>query len=392
MSHLHEGALRRMQDEPGSTGAEDSAHFAACDDCRRRAEEIRAETVGVSTLLSVPDAGVEPGVALLRLRRLAATAPATRPSGGWLTRVRERRAFRPVAASALALGLMTALMATGVAEKAVQVFEPRSFAAVSVNPETLNALPDLSQFGTYTVSQQPRFSSAKTPAQALTGSGLASLATPHGQLPAAVKGAPTYETFTQAQGSFRFSADKARQYAASRGKTIPAMPAGINNTTISATAGPGVLTIYGAPASLAGTSAGDSAAPAPAGATAPKQKHGLGGLAIPSLAIVQMTTPRVVSDGATLKDLEAYIASLPGVPADLAAQLGAIGDPTSTLPVPLPTGQGSHPVDINGSKGLFVGDSTGLGAGVVWQKDGVLYAVVGTLNESEVVAIAGSLR
>jgi len=391
MTHLNEGVLRRMQDEPNTTSAADSAHFAACDDCRRRADEIGAEAIGVSALLAVPDATVEPAVALLRLRRVAGDQPA-RPGLGWFSRLREGRALRPVSATVLALGLMGALMATGVAGNFVQVFQPKSFAVVSVNPGSLSSLPDLSQFGAYKVSQQPRFSSVKTPGAALAGSGLSALLTPSGTLPAAVKGSPVYETFTQVQGSFTFSADKARQYAASKGKALPDMPKGIDGTTISATAGPGVLTIYGAPSGLADTAtSSDGAAPTADGATTPKKGISRGSLSIPSLAIVQMTTPKVVSDGASVQALESYLTSLPGVPADLAAQIQAIGDPASTLPVPVPTGQGSHQVDINGSKGLFVGDSTGLGSGVIWQKDGVLYAVVGTLTETEVVSVAKGL-
>ena len=390
MTHLTEGVLRRMQDEPNTTGAADSAHFAACEECRRRAEEIRAEASGVSVLLAVPEAAVEPAVALLRLRRVAGDQP-VRPSLGWFSRLRARRGFRPASATVLALGLMGALVATGVAEKAVQVFEPKSFAVVSVNPATLSSLPDLSQFGTYRVAQRPIVKSAKTAAEALADSGLATILAPGGSLPATVKGAPTYLSFTQTQGSFTFSGDKARQYAASQGKALPDMPRGIDGTTISATAGPGVLTIYGAPAELAQAAIGDTSATAGDAPAKPKTLS-RNGITIPTLAIVQMSTPRVVSDGASVQALENYIASLPGVPADLAAQVAAIGDPASTLPVPVPTGQGSHQVDVNGSKGLFVGDSTGLGSGVIWQKDGVLYAVVGTLTESEVVSIARGLH
>jgi hypothetical protein len=284
---------------------------------------------------------------------------------------------------------MATLVATGVAEKAVQVFEPQSFAVVNVNPGSLSSLPDLSQFGTYAVTQKPTFKSSSTPAEAQTASGLARVLTPSAKLPAVVKGAPTYEAFTLAQGSFTFSADKARQYAASKGKALPAMPDGINGTTLSASAGPGVLTIYGAPSGLTSDTAPAPDVPATAETAAPTKGHG--GFTIPSLAIVQMTTPRVSSDGASVQAIQAYIASLPGVPADLAAQIAGITDLTNTLPVPVPTGQGSHQVDVNGAKGLFVGDSTGLGAGVIWQKDHVLYAVVGTLTEDEVLGIARSL-
>jgi hypothetical protein len=384
MSHLNDGILRRMQDEPSNTTAADSQHFKSCEQCKGRFEEIRAEAAGVSSLLAVPESRVEPEVALLRMRRLAAAEPASGPGvWAWLSRARQVRAFRPVAAGLVTAGLMAALVATGVADGVVQTFQPKAFVAVSVNPGSLNALPDLSQFGTYKLSQKPTLHSSTSAGEAVAGTSLGHLLVPTGPLPTSVKGAPQYEAFTQVQGSFTFSADKARKYAASKGKQLPAMPAGIDGTTVSVTVGPGVLSVYGAPSLAAASGAGGDG-----GAATSRDR-----LSIPTLAIVQMTTPSVVSDGASVQVLEGYLSNLPGVPADLAAQIQAIGDPASTLPVPVPTGQGTHKVDIMGhGDGLFVGDSTGLGAGVIWQKDGVLYAVVGTLDENGVVGVARSLR
>ncbi|MGI8607652.1 MAG: hypothetical protein ACR2MY_00270 [Candidatus Dormibacteria bacterium] len=392
MSHLNEGILRRMQDEPATTSAADSAHFASCEECRGRAEQVRAEASGVSVLLAVPESRVEPQVALLRVRRLAADQPTGGPQG-WLARLRQRRVFRPAAAAILTVGLMGALVATGVAEGVVQTFEPQQFKPVSVSTGDLKSLPDLSQFGTYKLGTQPTFRSATSAQAALVGSGLGKVLVP-GSLPKDVSGQPQFETFGTLQGSFTIDRDKAAKYEQSRGHALPAMPDGMNGSTISVTAGPGVLTIYGGP-SLAnvGTPAEDSAG-APISKSA--RRGGGEGFQIPSLAIVQMTTPKVNSSGASIQDLENYLAGLPGMPADLAAQIKAIGDPTTTLPVPVPTGQGSHDVTVgkgnNAEKGLFVGDSTGLGAGVIWQHKGILYAVVGTLSEGDVVAVANSLN
>ena len=105
-----------------------------------------------------------------------------------------------------------------------------------------------------------------------------------------------------------------------------------------------------------------------------------------------MKSPKVSSSGASVQQIEDYLISLPGFPPDLAAQIRAIGDPTTTLPVPVPTGQQSHQVDVQGVHGLFVGDSTGLGSGMIWSKGGVLYATVGTLTESELAGVARSLH
>jgi hypothetical protein len=41
---------------------------------------------------------------------------------------------------------------------------------------------------------------------------------------------------------------------------------------------------------------------------------------------------------------------------------------------------------------MALGDNTGLGAGVVWQRDGFLYGVAGSRSERDILAIANSLR
>jgi hypothetical protein len=49
-------------------------------------------------------------------------------------------------------------------------------------------------------------------------------------------------------------------------------------------------------------------------------------------------------------------------------------------------------VSVHGVTGLFIGDSTGLGSAVIWQQNGLVYIVGGTLTEAEVLAVANSLK
>ncbi len=114
---------------------------------------------------------------------------------------------------------------------------------------------------------------------------------------------------------------------------------------------------------------------------------------VPALVVVQMRVPTVASDGVSLDALRAYLLAQPGVSPQLAAQIRAISDPAHTLPVPVPAGQASTKnVKVRGTDGLFVGDSTGLGSGVVWRSGEFVFGVAGTLTESELLAVAGSLR
>ena len=49
-------------------------------------------------------------------------------------------------------------------------------------------------------------------------------------------------------------------------------------------------------------------------------------------------------------------------------------------------------VQVQGVSGLAVGDNTGLGSGVIWERDGMVYAVGGTLPQDQVLKIANALQ
>jgi hypothetical protein len=117
------------------------------------------------------------------------------------------------------------------------------------------------------------------------------------------------------------------------------------------------------------------------------------GSALPSLVIGEMRAPTIASTGVTVQEMENYVLSLPGVTPGLANAIRSIGDPTKTLPIPIPAGAAqSHAVTIQGVQGVAVGDSTGLGSGVVWEKDGIIYGVAGTQTEDAILATANSLH
>jgi len=115
--------------------------------------------------------------------------------------------------------------------------------------------------------------------------------------------------------------------------------------------------------------------------------HGLDGL-----VVVQAPAPRVYSTGASVREIVDYLLAQPGISANLAAQVRAIGDPSTTLPVPIPMSRAAaQPVLVQGVQGLAVGDETGVGGGVIWQRGGMVYAVAGPLRESDLLAVANSL-
>jgi hypothetical protein len=116
-------------------------------------------------------------------------------------------------------------------------------------------------------------------------------------------------------------------------------------------------------------------------------------LNLPQLVIGESTAPVVTSSGVTTQQLEDYLLSQPGVSPQLAAAIRAIKDPTTTLPIPIPVEYAtSTPVRVQNVDGLALGDNTGLGAGVIWIKSNTVYAVAGTLKQSQILDIANKLH
>jgi hypothetical protein len=111
------------------------------------------------------------------------------------------------------------------------------------------------------------------------------------------------------------------------------------------------------------------------------------------LRVVETTVPVVRSSGASVAELERFLLAQPGVTPEVAAQIRAFADPASTLPMPFRSDrQRASRVAIDGVSGVLVGDDTGLGAGLVWQKAGRFYGVFGALTQDEAIAVARSLR
>ena len=390
MRHLNDGTLRRMQDEPLSTTGAEKDHYASCAACRERAMAIATEAERAAMLMALPDPEVETQAALSRLRRTAAGQAAFKP-GPWtslkgLFVSGSNHSVRPVAALALAMAAMVALVATGAADNFVKVFEPQQFQAVQVRPDSLRGLPDLSQFGDMKFTSTPTFTTVADAAAAHAKTGLNVITPDSGSVPGRVGTNRSYVVMGPLQASFTFSAAKAQAWAKTHGKTLPATPSGLDGSTLTVTAGPAVIVAYGGSTNAINQAVGVDGANSGSGGFDPAS------LRLPDVAVVEMKSPQVSSSGASVQQIENYLISLPGFPPDLAAQIRAIGDPATTLPVPVPTGQQSHQVDVQGVRGLFVGDSTGLGSGMIWSKGGVLYATVGTMTESELTGVARSLH
>jgi hypothetical protein len=264
------------------------------------------------------------------------------------------------AAAAVVIVALTLTM-TGVADSILQIFEAKQFAAVNVTTTDMKTLGELSQFGKLTWSAQPNPHPVASLAAATAETGLPAVSV---RVPASVTATAEYGVVPRTSATFVFDATLARASAAAIGRTAPPMPAKLDGSSLVLTGGPAILITYGNSSGAAG-----------------------------ALVVGVATAPTVGSDGASVAEIQAYLLSQPSVSPALAAQIRAISDPSTTLPVPIPVGQAAaKTVSVHGTSGLFVGDSTGLGSGVLWQQNGLVYVVGGTLTEAEVLAVANSLK
>ena len=369
MRHLSEGTLRRIYDEPLAMAAAEQAHYDGCAACQGRFESVANLSRSTAALFALPAFEVEARPALARLTSRIREEESRRPVR-WHERFLARTpALRPLAAPVLVvvlvIGLLAGFTATGVLPSLIKVFEPHSFVPVAVSPSGLPTSATLLDYGaTSWTPGPPNADRVSDPASATRLSGLPALQP--AALPPGISGPVSYGVIGHATGSLTLDAARLRASASSHGVKVSPMPAALDHSTIYVSGGPALIELWGAPA------------------------DGSGG-GPPTLVIAQTRVPVVQSTGASTQQLEDYLLSQPGVPPELAAQLRAIKDPSTTLPIPIPAGLATtKPVSINGVQGLLI--DAGIAAGVVWEKGNVIYAVGGQLTPDQVIALASSLH
>lgn len=280
-------------------------------------------------------------------------------------------------ATAAVLAIVFAAPIGSIAQSFLTIFQPKQFVAIDVSSmhDTKHKLiPMLTDYGTFAKVRPSATARPASVAEASRFTGFHVVAP--ASVPDQVGATHVYRATGTTVNTFRFDSAVARKSVARTGHQLPAMPAGLDGTKVTVTVGPMVETIWGSARAAFGDRSARSA-----------MLHQDG------LVVIQSRAPVVRSSGASLAELEGYLLQMPGISPELADQIRAIGDPSATLPIPIVgTKQSAHPVDIAGAQGLAIGDDTGLGAGVLWQRDGYVYAVFGTLTQDQVVAIATSLR
>lgn len=371
MAHLSDGTLRRMFDDRDFRVGPDASHLEGCAECQARFQTISADARAIGTLLAVPEPRVDVAAAFARVTR----EPKAQPAFGVRLPL-----FRPASRPALALVAAVAAAAVIVVAFAFSGFfyKPQTVKTVPVTVADVQALAQLADYGTFAWTKQPDLQ-VVTSAQDASAAAAGMQAPVVSGLPKGVSANVTYAAMPQAQATFTFSAAKAAASAAKHGKTLPKMPAGMDGATLTVTAGPAIGEVFGdIQKPTSGQGSGQGSAPE---------------LNLPALVVAKSVTPTASSTQVTVTQLEDYILAQPGITTELKNAVKALGDPSTTLLIPVPVQYATATqITVQGVPGVALGDNTGVGSGVVWVKNGFVYVVAGSIKQTDAVGIANNLK
>jgi hypothetical protein len=364
MRHVPDGTLRRLSDEPLAVADRDAGHVEECGRCRARSQRIAEDATTVERFfdLRVP-ADTDSGLARSRASLIE------KPSRRTTWRVGPARSWRFMGAS-LSTGASLAavgVVIVGVAAAATltTVFAPTQVARVPVSQADVQELTQLMGLSTTT-----SFDGFRSPSGSET--------LPFGVL-----------SWTSSGGAGQVASLAAAEAATGLSVTLPTrLPNGVSGIDRYAVMPKVTVTIaFGASAGsgLSGSSLLVSLGPAVAvsysGATTIDD--------IGPLAILTVAQPIATSTGATTSQIENFLLSQPGVPADLAAEIRLLGNLQTTLPIPTPPGASSESTEIDGSPAVVMADNSNAASGAIWEdRKGVVHAVAGLLDKEDVLSVA----
>lgn len=233
---------------------------------------------------------------------------------------------------------------------------------------TLAELANLGRLDGFDEPPEPR--PVKSVAEASRFVGFPVLEPDPATLPEVVDGSPTAIRVLPAhQVRFTFDLERARAHYQSTGRDGVNLPERFDGVALVVEVPPAVLLQY---------RAGEDRSGAPSGV---------------GLVIGQAGTLAVSAEGATLDELQEFLLELPGLSPATERQLENIDEWQTTLPLPLPVAEINwERATIAGQPGLLLDDNTGLGSAAIWQRDGRIFGVAGTMKAGELLDVAESLR
>ena len=399
------GTLRASLDGAAGGPPAPADHLRTCPACADTLAELQrnAELAAPAIALTAPadqltPAQVEAALAALEQRRARLAAarsvqarPAPSPSAprapepapvpvalagrGRLARLGTRT--RVAAAALVAALALTGLVGTpagrAAASSFLAQFRSQRFQALNVSPDQATqvdrVLAGLADTGVFTGAAlhdtglgEPRVAADRAEAARLAG--FAVPVVDPAALPSGVDRTPRRLLVSPAREvRLTFDRDRALDYLRRHGRPDAQLPERYDGTRL----------VIGVPAAVVQVFSGRDGAPA---------------LMVGKAGTLALTT----EGGASLEELREVVLGLPGLPAELVAQLRGIGDWRNTLPLPVPTDQvRSRPTTVGGAEALAFADTSDRLHAVVWHRDGHIWGVAGVVGTDEARDVANSL-
>lgn len=373
-----QGLLKAYADEelPAAQHQVMSQHLADCPGCQLALESLRQDADLVRNLLDealITDSGpnLDPYWALARCQNRLLTKPTiwNRITQGGRRMFSFQHTAGRLAMAAVAFVLcLTVLLAFEpvrlAAEDLLGVFRVERFTAVTVDPDSLTDVPNPSDLGTFTRSNDPKTQQvSREEAQSMVGFTIADLPESLG-----LAANTPYAVTEGFEVSYTFDGEQVKAYLAARGISPSLVPANIDGATIRVSVAPFV------------TRQGHF----PDGAARGNQRY---------ISLSQTTSPTLeVPPDLDVEMIRSQLLSSGLLPNDLAGQLAAINDWQNTAIIPVPENATRVDVDVAGAPGLLISvpDQATI---VCWQRNGVVYALGGTrLTDKELLDIARSIK
>jgi hypothetical protein len=389
--HLNAGQLRAAIDNELDARADQ--HLAACPECRRRADELAAQSQRVAARFALltpqADRAVSAPVALARFKSRRVLERKEIPMFNRMFSRKYRAAWALVAVVVLVAVSLTIPPVRAWAEGVLAQFRVSKISVVSVDPNLAKQLgggTDLSKqisqllSDSVTVTKKPQ--AVRTAANAAEASKLAGFPV---RLPTTRSDAP--QLTVQDSGAFQFIVNRARAQALldQAGASNLKLPTSIDGAVIKVNIPSGVAAGYGDCPNLA------------QGADALNANGSPGRTMINCIVLTQIPSPSV--DAPPDLDIQ-QIAELglqfAGMTKDQAHAYASTVDWTSTLVVPIPRNAAQYKqVTVDGVNGYLIQrpQDDAPQYAIVWVKNGFIYAVGGIGSDTtSALAIANSLK
>jgi hypothetical protein len=195
---------------------------------------------------------------------------------------------------------------------------------------------------------------------------------PH-YLPQGIPNNPDFAVIDGGHAAFTFNASQAHAYLMKNGYGDVSIPTNLDGATFEITTTPSVIIAYGDQTQT-------------------------------QFMVAEVPSPVITATGsASLEELRNFVLSLPGLPPQLVAQLRQIDLNSGVVPLPVPAGVDSQSVTVHGTTGLLLTSSVSTtisdikkfpaGSAVVWQAQGIIYAIGGTVSDTnQLLKSANSLQ